>query len=106
MDLASQLTDISLERTLFSLGALLSGALTVVVLVVSPDLVQGVLFGAFTLYLLGEAVPGIHDRVPEYRRTAGMALGGVGALAFLIGTSSVLPLLFVMGGVAAFLRLL
>jgi len=106
MDVASQLSDISLERALFALGAIISGALTAVVVVSGADPVQSVLFGAFTLYLLGAAVPQIHDRVPEYRRTAGMALGGVGALAFLIGTSSLLPILFVMGGVAAYLRLL
>ena len=106
MDMPSQLSDISFEQALFALGAVISGALTVVVLVFGSDPIQVVLFGAFSLYLLGGAVPQMHDRVPEYRRTGGMILGAIGAIGFFIGTSSVLPALFVMGGVAAYLRLL
>ena len=106
MDVASQVAGISLERALFGLGAVVAGALTVLVIANGGEPIQVVLFGAFALYLLGAALPQIHERVPEYRRTGGMALGGVGAIGFLVGTSSLLPMLFVIGGLAAFLRLM
>lgn len=106
MNVASRLSDIGLEQALFALGAVISGALTVLLIAVGGELVQGVLFGTFALYLLGAALPSIHDRVPEYNRMGLIALGGVGALAFLLGTRSVLPTLFVIGGVAAYFRLL
>jgi len=106
MNVASQLSDIGLEQALYALGAIMSSALTVLLFVSGGELVQGMLFGAFALYLLGAAVPTIHDRVPEYKRTGLIALGGVGVLAFVVGTSSVLPTLFVIGGVAAYFRFL
>ncbi|MBX0323366.1 hypothetical protein EGH21_10030 [Halomicroarcula sp. F13] len=101
----SRVTDLDAERVLFAVGGVLCGALTALVVVGGGDPVRAVLFGSFTLYLLGAAVPQVHERVPEYKRTAAIALGGVGALAALTGTSSLLPLLFVMGGVAALLGL-
>jgi len=105
MELASRLPDVDTERTLFSIGAIIAAALTVLVFLSGAQLVHGLLFLAFTLYLLGAALPQVHGRVPEYNRTAAIALGGIGLIAYFAGTASTLPLLFILAGVAALLGL-
>jgi len=99
------LSDVDLEQALFAIGAVLSGALTVLAYNTGDDIGQQFLFLAFTTYLAGAALPAARERVPEYKRTGAIALGGVGAVTYFAGTSSALPLLFVIGGVAAYLRL-
>ena len=104
MDVASRLSAIETERALFALGAVISGALTVLVFQ-SGNSDQGALFAAFSLYLGGAATPIIRDAVPDYKRTGAMALGGVGAIAMFMGVDSGLPVLFVIGAAAALFNL-
>jgi hypothetical protein len=94
------------EQAMFLMGGALSSALTVIAALSGKvDAVQLLLFASFSLFLLGGGTQRVYEVVPEYKRTAGMALGGVGILAFVIGTQSVLPALFVFGGVIAYFRL-
>jgi hypothetical protein len=104
MNVASRLSDIETERALFALGAVITGVLTVLVFASGND-EQGALFGAFALYLGGAATPAIRNNVAQYKRTGAIALGGVGIVAFLLGIDSTLPLLFVIGGIAALFKL-
>lgn len=94
------------EQAMFLMGGALSSALTVVAALSGKvDMVQVVLFAAFSLFLFGGGVQRIYETIPEYKRTAGMALGVVGLLGLILGTPSVLPALFVLGGIVAYLRL-
>jgi len=106
MDVGERISAMDTEQTLFAVGGVLSAALTVLVILNSDDVVQRFLFLCFTAYLLGAAVPPVYERVPDYRRTGAIALGAVGAIGFFAGTSSALPLLFVLGGVAALLGII
>jgi len=106
MDIFAVIASMEAEHKLFAAGAVITGGLTVgLVALGSPAVVQQFLFGSFALYLLGAAYPDIDEHVAEYKRTGAMALGGIGLLAYLAGTASALPLLFVVGGIAALLRL-
>ena len=104
MNISSRLPDIATERALFAIGALFSGVLTVLVFMNGSD-DQGALFAAFSLYLGGAATPAIRDRVTDYKRTGAIALAGVGVAAFLMGVQSPLPILFLIGGIAALMGL-
>lgn len=104
MDLSSRLGGVETERLLFGVGAVISGALTMFVFYVGED-TQGALFGAFSLYLGGAATPAVRDNVPDYRRTGAIVLGGVGIAAIVLGVDSALPVLFVIGGIAAVMNL-
>jgi len=104
MDIASRLSAIETERAVFGLSAIISGALTVLVFLNGSD-DQGALFAAFSLYLGGAATPMIRDNVTEYKRTGAIALGGVGLVAVVLGVESSLPLLFIIGGIAAIMNL-
>jgi hypothetical protein len=104
MDIASRLPDIGTERALFAVGAVLSGVLTVLVFLNGSDS-QGALFGAFTLYLGGAATPVVREAVPDYKRTGAIGLALVGVVAIVLGVQSPLPLLFLVGGIAALLGL-
>ncbi|WP_262177803.1 hypothetical protein [Haloarcula laminariae] len=104
MNVASRLSAVDTERLLFGLGAVISGVLTMVVFYLGDD-VQGLLFGAFSLYLGGAATPAVRDGVPDYKRTGAIALSGVGIVALLLGSQSALPMLFVIGGIAALFNL-
>ncbi len=104
MNVASRLSAVGTERLLFGLGAILSGALTMLVFYTGDD-IRGLLFGAFALYLGGAATPAVRDSVPDYKRTGAFALSGVGIVAFLLGTQSALPMLFIIGGIGAFFNL-
>ena len=105
MDLPSGVDDIDTERALFALGAVIAGGLTTLVYVNGADVVQRLLFLSFTAYLAGAAIPPVYENVPEYKRSGAIALGGVGAIGYFVGTSSALPLLFLLGAIAALLRL-
>ena len=105
MDVQSLASDADVERLLFAVGAVVAALLTVLVFRNGDDLVQGLLFLSFTAYMAGAAIPAVRDEVSDYRRTGAIALGAVGGIAFLLGTSSALPLLFVVGGAAALLGL-
>ncbi|MDS0258759.1 hypothetical protein NDI56_05055 [Haloarcula sp. S1CR25-12] len=104
MDVASRLSDIGTERALFALGAVITGVLTILVFLSGND-DQGALFGVFSIYLGGAATPAIRNSVPDYKRTGAIALGGVGVIAILMGTQSGLPVLFVIGAIAALMNL-
>jgi len=104
MDITSRLSAIESERALFALGAVISGVLTVLVFRYGDDR-RGALMGAFTLYLGGAATPAVRDTITDYKRSGAMALAGVGIAAILLGTQSPLAMLFVIGGVAAYLGL-
>lgn len=94
------------EQAMFLMGGALSIALTVIAAISGKvDAVQILLFASFSLFLLGGGIQRIDEAVPEYERTAGLVLGGVGILAFIIGTPSFLPALFILGGVAAYFRI-
>jgi hypothetical protein len=104
MDVASRLSAIETERALFALGAVITGVLTVLVFR-SGNSEQGALFAAFSIYLGGAATPVIRKAVPDYKRTGAIALGGVGAVAYFVGIDSALPVLFIIGAVAALFNL-
>ena len=106
MTLSAVVSKMELEHKLFAATAAVSGVLTALVFTTAADLVQVLLFASFTAYLAGAAYPDVDDYVPEFKRTGAMALGGVGLLAALAGTDSLLPLLFVLGGVLALFRLI
>jgi hypothetical protein len=94
------------EQAMFLIGGALSIALTVIAALSGKvGAVQILLFATFSLFLLGGGIQRIYETVPEYERTAGMILGGVGLIALVVGSPSVLPALFVLGGVAAYFRL-
>jgi len=105
MDISAVVAGMEFEHKLFAVTALVSAVLTALVATTGAGLVQILLFASFTLYLAGSAYPGIDDYVPEFKRTGAIALGGIGLLAYLAGTDSLLPLLFLLGGVLALLRL-
>jgi hypothetical protein len=105
MDVATSVGGLDVERTLFLVGAVLSGALTALLAYVGAGSWRLVLFLSFSLYLLGAAIPAVDERVPEYKRKGAIALGGIGALAAIAGTPSALPFLFVLAGIAALLGL-
>jgi len=100
MDIASRLSALGTERGLFALGAVVCGVLTVVVFR-SGNTDQGALFAAFSLYLGGAATPAVRENVPDYKRTGAIALAGIGVAAVVLGIESTLPLLFIIGGIAA-----
>jgi|GEM_PF-3558596 hypothetical protein len=104
MDISSRLSAIGTERGLFAVGAVITGLLTVLVFR-SGNSDQGALFAAFTIYLGGAATPLIRDNVPQYKRTGAITLAGVGVAAILMGIQSSLPVLFVIGGIAAIFNL-
>ena len=104
MDIRSGLGGIDTERALFAAGAIITGALTVLVFR-SGNEDQGALFAAFSIYLGGAATPVIRDNVSQYKRTGAIALGGVGIVAILMGISSGLPYLFIIGAIAAMFNL-
>jgi len=104
MELADRLSAIETERALFALGAIVTGALTVLVFR-SGNQDQGALFAAFTIYLGGAATPAIRDNVTQYKRTGAMFLGGVGIVAIFLGIDSGLPYLFIIGAIAAMFNL-
>jgi hypothetical protein len=104
MDIPSRLSAVGSERGLFAIGAILTGALTVVVFRTGNQN-QGLLYAAFSLYLGGAATPAIRDNVPEYKRTGAITLAGVGMAAILLGIQSPISMLFVIGGIAAVMRL-
>jgi len=100
MDIVPRIAAIDTERALFAFGAIVTGALTVLVFR-SGNQDQGALFATFSLYLGGAATPVIRDNVTHYKRTGAVALGGVGIVAILTGISSGLPYLFIIGAIAA-----
>jgi len=104
MDITSRLSGIGTERGLFAAGAIITGLLTVLVFR-SGSNDQGALFAAFTIYLGGAATPLIRDNVTQYKRTGAIALAGVGVVAIVMGVESGLPVLFVIGGIAALFNL-
>lgn len=104
MDSASVVSGMDTENWLFAGSGVAVAALTALAVLSDADPVQVVMFGAFSLYLLGGASPAIDDRVPEYKRKGAIALGAVGVLGYLAGTQSALPLLFVLGGGMALLN--
>jgi len=105
MDVRSRAADIGMERALFAVGAVVTGALTVLVIRAGAEPIERFMYFSFTMYLLGAAIPAVRARVPEYKRSGAVALGAIGAVAFFSGSSSALSLLFVVGGIAAFLRI-
>jgi len=104
MDISSRLGAVETERLLFGVGAVVTGAMTLLVFY-AGDETQGALFGAFSLYLGGAATPAIRDNVTDYRRTGAIVLGGFGIAAIVLGVQSPLPMLFVIGGIAAIMNL-
>jgi len=104
MDITSRLSGVGTERALFGASAIITGLLTVVVFQ-SGNSNQGALFAAFSIYLGGAATPLVRDSVPQYKRTGAIALAGVGLVALLAGIQSNLPVLFVIGGIAAIFNL-
>ncbi len=104
MDISSRLSAIGIERALFAVGAIITGAVTVLAFQSGNDN-QGALFAAFAIYLGGAATPVIKENVPQYKRTGAIALAGVGIAASAMGVQSPLPVLFIVGGIAAILNL-
>jgi len=104
MDIRSRVSAIGIERTLFAVGAIITGAVTVLAFQRGSD-DQGALFAAFAIYLGGAATPLIRDNVTQYKRTGAIALGGVGITASVMGVQSPLPVLFIVGGIAALFNL-
>lgn len=104
MDVRSRLGAIETERALFAAAAIVTGVLTVLVFQ-SGHSDQGALFAAFSIYLGGAATPAVRDNVTQYRRTGAIALGGVGVVAIVMGVSSGLPYLFIIGAIAALFNL-
>ncbi len=104
MDIRSRLAAIETERALFAVGAIVTGVLTVLVFRSGYE-DQGALFAAFSIYLGGAATPVIRDNVTQYKRTGAIALGGVGIVAIVMGISSGLPYLFIIGAIAAMFNL-
>lgn len=105
MDVRARIADIDMEQGLFAVGAVVSGALTVLVIRAGAEPIQRFMYLSFTMYLLGAALPAVRKRVPEYKRMGAVALGAIGVIAMLTGNSSSLSLLFIVGGLAAFLRI-
>lgn len=104
MDLSSRLADIGTERALLALGAIVVGLLAVAMFQTGSD-DRGALYALFSLYLGGAATPAVRDSVPQFKRTGAIALAGVGAVALFLGIESALPMLFIIGGIAAVLDL-
>ena len=104
MNISSRLSAIGIERALLTVGAIITGALTVLVFR-SGNNDQGALFAAFAIYLGGAATPAVRDNITQYKRTGAIALGGVGIVASLMGVQSLLPVLFMIGGIAALFNL-
>ena len=104
MNISSRLSAIGIERALLMVGAIITGALTVLVFR-SGNNDQGALFAAFAIYLGGAATPVVRDNITQYKRTGAIALGGVGIVASLMGVQSLLPVLFMIGGIAALFNL-
>ncbi|MDS0284130.1 hypothetical protein [Haloarcula onubensis] len=104
MDITSRVAGIETERALFAVGAIITGALTVVVFR-SGNEDQGALFATFAIYLGGAATPLIRDNITQYKRTGAIALGGVGIAALVMGIDSGLPYLFIIGAIAALFNL-
>jgi len=104
MNISSRLSAIGIERALLAVGAIITGALTVLVFR-SGNNDQGALFAAFAIYLGGAATPAVRDNITQYKRTGAIALGGVGIVASLMGVQSLLPVLFMIGGIAALFNL-
>lgn len=105
MDVDALVDDIATEQAVFAVGGVLVAGLALLAFFNGAETVELALFLSFSAYLLGAALPPVSERVPEYKRTGAMALGVVGVIAYLLGTSSPLPVLFVLGGGAALLRI-
>ncbi|MBV0922893.1 hypothetical protein KTS45_01645 [Halomicroarcula limicola] len=94
-------SDFDSASVVCALLTLLSAALVGRAVRAGDDLVAVSLLGVQTLYLFGAAVPRIHERVPHYRRSGAILLGGFGGVALLAGSSSDLPTLYVCLGICA-----
>lgn len=70
------------------------------------DITTVSLWGAATVYTLGNTLPVVQRRIPRFDRVAAVPLGIVGVITYVIGAPTDLPIFFIILGVGSTIDLL
>jgi len=89
---------------LYAFFAVACGGLTIRALVRGHHWIQVLLLGILTIYLLSITLNRF-AQVPHFKRLAAIPLGVVGIIAYVIGTSTDLPILFIFLGIGGLMHL-
>ncbi len=94
------------RTVIFGLATVFCSVVTGWAVIDDQDLVTVSLLGVLTLYVLGNALPVIYQRVPRFKQVAAVPLGVVGGVAYATGAPTDIPIFFILVGVGSLIDLL